>query len=93
MIGLDPLIILSPDGKKEIMRVTADGNGNYRATLPPGDYNWMSKTAGVGMSAPHRDRSQYWQIKPSMWIWPLIRVFVNFRAGCLSPTRLTATNA
>jgi len=38
LIGLDPLIILSPDGEKEITRVTADGNGNYRATLPPGDY-------------------------------------------------------
>jgi len=36
LIELDPLIILSPDGKKEIMPVTADGNGNYRATLPPG---------------------------------------------------------
>jgi hypothetical protein len=33
-----PLIILSKDGKKEIARVTADGNGNYRLTLPPGDY-------------------------------------------------------
>ena len=33
-----PLIILSQDGKKEIARVIADGNGNYRATLPPGDY-------------------------------------------------------
>ncbi|PYJ16573.1 MAG: hypothetical protein DME96_09305 [Verrucomicrobia bacterium] len=33
-----PLIILSHDGKKEIARVTADGNGNYRTALPPGDY-------------------------------------------------------
>jgi hypothetical protein len=33
-----PLIILSQGGKKEIARVTADGNGNYRAALPPGDY-------------------------------------------------------
>jgi hypothetical protein len=33
-----PLIILSLDGKKEIARVTADGNGNYRLALPPGDY-------------------------------------------------------
>jgi hypothetical protein len=33
-----PLIILNADGKKEITRVTADGNGNYRAALPPGDY-------------------------------------------------------
>ncbi len=33
-----PLTILSGDGKKEIARVTADGNGNYRTELPPGDY-------------------------------------------------------
>ena len=33
-----PLIILSQDGKKEIARVTPDGNGNYRVALPPGDY-------------------------------------------------------
>ncbi len=36
--GEYPLIILSRDGKKEIARVTADGNGNYRTALPPGDY-------------------------------------------------------
>ncbi len=33
-----PLIIFSQDGKKEIARVAADGNGNYRVALPPGDY-------------------------------------------------------
>jgi len=33
-----PLIILNQDGKKEIARVTADGNGNYRLALTPGDY-------------------------------------------------------
>jgi hypothetical protein len=33
-----PLIILSQDEKKEIARVTADGNGNYHVALPPGDY-------------------------------------------------------
>jgi|ERR1700687_4611874 len=33
-----PLIILSQDGKKEIARVTADRNGNYRVALPPGAY-------------------------------------------------------
>lgn len=33
-----PLIILSRDGKKEITRVTADRDGNYRVELPPGDY-------------------------------------------------------
>ena len=33
-----PLIVLSEDGKSEISRVTADGNGNYRVALPPGAY-------------------------------------------------------
>jgi len=33
-----PLIILSQDGTKEIARVIADENGNYRAALPPGEY-------------------------------------------------------
>ena len=33
-----PLLILSVDGQKEIARITADTNGNYRAALPPGDY-------------------------------------------------------
>ena len=33
-----PLIVFSADGKKEIARVTPDKNGNYRLTLPPGDY-------------------------------------------------------
>jgi len=33
-----PLIILSEGGKKEIARITADGNGNFRTALPPGDY-------------------------------------------------------
>jgi hypothetical protein len=33
-----PLIILSQRERKEISRVTADGNGNYRTALPPGDY-------------------------------------------------------
>jgi hypothetical protein len=33
-----PLIVLSKDGKKEIRQVTADKDGNYRVSLPPGDY-------------------------------------------------------
>jgi hypothetical protein len=33
-----PLVILSGDGKREVARVTADVNGNYRVALPPGEY-------------------------------------------------------
>jgi hypothetical protein len=32
------LIVLSQDRKKEITPVTADGHGNYRVSLPPGNY-------------------------------------------------------
>lgn len=33
-----PLVILSQEGGKEVARLTADANGNYRAALPPGAY-------------------------------------------------------
>jgi hypothetical protein len=33
-----PLIILSKAEQKEVARVTADRDGNYRLSLPPGDY-------------------------------------------------------
>jgi hypothetical protein len=33
-----PLIILSEGQKTEIARITADANGNFRVSLPPGNY-------------------------------------------------------
>jgi hypothetical protein len=33
-----PLLILSQSEKKEIVRITADENGDYHAALPPGGY-------------------------------------------------------
>jgi hypothetical protein len=33
-----PLIVLSKDGQKEVARMTPDREGNYRVSLPPGDY-------------------------------------------------------
>src|SRR6267154_2730444 len=33
-----PLIILSQGERKQIARITADAEGNYRAALPPGKY-------------------------------------------------------
>ena len=33
-----PLIILSQAERKQIARITADADGNYRASLPAGDY-------------------------------------------------------
>ena len=33
-----PLVILSREKQTEVAHVTADENGNYRISLPPGDY-------------------------------------------------------
>jgi hypothetical protein len=33
-----PLVILSRDGKTTIREIAADKDGNYRVSLPPGDY-------------------------------------------------------
>jgi hypothetical protein len=33
-----PLLILSKDRKKEIRQLTADTDGNYHVSLPPGEY-------------------------------------------------------
>jgi hypothetical protein len=33
-----PLVILTKEGRKEVARLMANANGNYRAALPPGDY-------------------------------------------------------
>ena len=33
-----PLVIRSKAGQREVARVTADREGNYRVALPPGDY-------------------------------------------------------
>jgi hypothetical protein len=33
-----PLAVLSSDSKQEIATVTADAQGNFRTTLPPGSY-------------------------------------------------------
>src|SRR5438046_4386643 len=33
-----PLTILNKNGQKEVARMTPDQEGNYRVSLPPGDY-------------------------------------------------------
>jgi len=51
-----PLLILSVDGQKEIARISADTNGNYRAVLPPGDYvlDVQGRTRGHLHAKPQR---------------------------------------
>jgi hypothetical protein len=36
------------DGRKEIARLIADADGNYRVALPPGDYNLDVQGRGKG---------------------------------------------
>ena len=43
-----PLIILSRLGRKEVARVTADKDGNYRVALPPGEYVLDAKGRAPG---------------------------------------------
>jgi hypothetical protein len=43
-----PLVILSRAGQKEVARVTADKDGNYRVALPPGDYILDAKARAPG---------------------------------------------
>jgi hypothetical protein len=43
-----PLVILSTAGQKEIARVTADQDGNFRVALPPGDYVLDAKGRAPG---------------------------------------------
>jgi hypothetical protein len=33
-----PLVVLSQGERKQVVRITADAQGHYRAALPPGDY-------------------------------------------------------
>jgi Carboxypeptidase regulatory-like domain len=41
-----PLVVLSKDGKTEVAQVTLDGEGHFRANLPPGDYVLNAKKHG-----------------------------------------------
>jgi hypothetical protein len=43
-----PLVILSRSEHKEVARVTADEDGNYRVALPPGDYVLDAKGRAPG---------------------------------------------
>jgi hypothetical protein len=43
-----PLVVLSRVGHKEVARVIADKDGNYRVALPPGDYILDAKGRAPG---------------------------------------------
>ena len=43
-----PLVIFNSAGDKEVARVTADKDGNYRVALPPGEYVLDAKGLAPG---------------------------------------------
>jgi len=48
-----PLIVLRKNNGKEVTRVIADTNGNYRIALPPGDYVLDVRRAASGRPLGH----------------------------------------
>jgi hypothetical protein len=73
-----PLMILSQDRAKEIARVIADGNGNYRVTLPPGNY-----ILDVQGRAPQRvrARSQLFTVTSNQTVRVDMSIFLGFAKG------------
>jgi hypothetical protein len=51
-----PLVILGRAGQKEVARVTADKDGNYRVALPPGDYVLDAKRRAPGHARATAER-------------------------------------
>jgi hypothetical protein len=69
-----PLIILSKDGKREVARAIADREGNFRVTLPPGDY--ILDVAGRG-HGPLRAEPQPFTIVSNQ----TVRIDMNIDTG------------
>jgi hypothetical protein len=82
-----PLLILSKVGHKEVARVTADKDGNYRVALPPGDY--ILDVRGRA-SARSRSRSRLSRIRPSAStsIWTLASAKAAWSVSGLKTTAL-----
>lgn len=71
-----PLVILSQDERKEIVRVTANESGDYRVALPPGTY-----VLNVQARGPKRGRakSQRFTVIPNQIVRVDMNVFIGFR--------------
>jgi hypothetical protein len=70
-----PLVILTRDGKKEVGRITADENGDYRAELPPGAYILDVKKREP---ARVRAKAQPFAIVSNETVHVNLKVFVGF---------------
>jgi hypothetical protein len=77
-----PLIILSRGEKKEIARISADRNGNYRAALPPGDY--ILDVEGR-MRKRLRVRSQPFTIVPNETVHVDMTIVTGSSAEAIAP--------
>ena len=71
-----PLVILTQDGKKEVRRITADENGDYRAELPPGAYILDVKKRDE--PARVRAKAQPFAIVSNETVHVNLKVFVGF---------------
>ena len=59
-----PLIILTRDETKQIARIIADRDGNYRVALPPGDYILaVQREESAERSAQNRNHSRLSRIR------------------------------
>jgi hypothetical protein len=73
-----PLVILSQEGKKEVARVTANENGNYRVSLPPGAY--ILDVEGR-VAKRLRARPQEFTVSPNETVRVDMSIIIGFRSG------------
>jgi len=73
-----PLVILSQSDKKEVARATANEQGNYRVSLPPGTYILDVE----GRVAKHlRVRPQEFAVNSNETVRLDVSIIVGFRSG------------
>jgi hypothetical protein len=73
-----PLVILSQEGKKEVARVTANENGNYRVSLPPGAY--ILDVEGR-VAKRLRARPQEFTVSSNETVRVDMSIIIGFRSG------------
>ena len=73
-----PLVVLSQSDKKEVARVTANENGNYRVSLPPGAY--ILDVEGR-VAKRLRARPQEFTVSPNETVRVDMSIIIGFRSG------------
>ena len=73
-----PLVVLSQSDKKEVARVTANENGNYRVSLPPGAY--ILDVEGR-VAKRLRARPQEFTVSSNETVRVDMSIIIGFRSG------------